>query len=211
MEPNPETNTLPNSDRTQANLGRDESNLDLGLIRLALEASDRDVGMHSAVNVAKEADCSDTAVRKAFKAIKQHIPESLLMKNSKYTDLGKNLCLQYFARPKGVNGAQWVNALAEALASMPESVISEPVEANPKGFWDEVKSSYQQESNALVLSSQSMLSQIRQMNDEDFLGGDEAFDAELQAIRDREYKRQLQREFAAAQGRQTARQHVNGG
>ena len=222
MNPNPNSNPNPNHASNQYepstnlksepnNHSKPEQMFDTSLMRVALEACDRITGAHSAAGLAKEANVSDTAVRKAFKALKQRLPERILMENGKYTDLGKNLVLQYFSRPDTVNGAQWIGYLADLLDALPKSVVAEPTVVDNAAYWQTIQNEHQSTSLTLHTVNSETLAQIHAMNDDDVLGSDDAWEAELQAIRDIEYQRQLKRELAAAEGRQAARNHVRKG
>lgn len=222
MNTNPKSNPQSNLDSNQYEPSTNpksepndhsepEQMFDTSLMRIALEACDRVTGAHSAAGLAKEANVSDTAVRKAFKALKQRLPERILMENGKYTDLGKNLVLQYFSRPNTINGAQWIGYLADLLAALPKSVVAEPTVVDNAAYWKTVQNEHQSTSLTLRTVNSEKLAQIHAMNDDDALGSDDAWEAELQAIRDFAYQRQLDREMAAAEGRQDARNHVRGG
>ena len=181
------------------------------LMRSALESSNRDQGIHSAMQLGKDANVSDTAVRKAFKALKQHLPERILIRDGKYTDLGKNLVLQYFGRPENVNGAQWINCLSDVLASLPETLISEPQDVDYLEQWETARKEHESTSLSLRSESAVNLARYHQLMEDDDFGSDVAWQAELQAIKDLSYTREIQRNLAMAEGKYEAREHLKGG
>lgn len=184
-----------------------ESNQIRTLIELAFKECDRSQGRYTAVAIAGMVKVSDTAVRKAFKALKQVVSEGHLANGSKYTEFCKTLMTQYFQRPPEMNGAEWIYELQSVVGALPEAVVSGPVQSTDS-YWKQRRSELNNQSSALATRSQSMLARIRQENDFEEFGDDEAFEAELQATEELAYERELRRQVAIINGRNKARQDI---
>ncbi|MEM6598971.1 MAG: hypothetical protein AAF635_12585 [Cyanobacteria bacterium P01_C01_bin.69] len=187
-----------------------ESNQSSSTIRTVVEpilkTADRTNGKHTAVAISKVVGKTDTAVRKAQKALKQAIDESLLVNDGRYTDLCKDLMVAYFQRPESTNGAEWINELTQIAGAVPEASVNFPV--NPSLGWDEQKRSEVRQSSAIATRSQALLAQVREFQDLDDIGDDEAFEAERQRREELAYNRELELQLATIKGRTRARQDV---
>lgn len=197
-----------NPSRTQA---EPESNFDRTEIELALAHSNKTEGLYTAVAIANACQVTDTAVRKALKAFKQVLPEELLMAdNKRFTELAQELMFQYFRRPDGMTGAEWIYELRQVVGAMPETTVSEPVPQAGE-FWAKEKGDKQMECTALATRSQVLLAQVQALNDSDELGEDEDFEAEKERRRELAYQRELALRLAEAQGKAQARMDVKRG
>jgi PDZ domain-containing secreted protein len=176
------------------------------LVELAYE-QDRTQGRHTAVAIAAVAKVSDTAVRKAFKAIKQVLSEGLLLVSGKYTDMAKTLMLSYFQRSESMNGAEWISELQAVVGAMPISNVNTPGQGSAE-YWERKQRESMQQSTALATRGQAMLGYVQSQNDIDELGDDDAFEAELTMIRELSYERELRRRVAGIEGRNQARQDI---
>lgn len=203
----PSSNQESNSDRTTV---EPESNQVSSVVRTTVEpllkTTDRVNGKYTAVAVSKIVEKTDTAVRKAQKALKQAIDESFLVVDGRYTELCKSLMVAYFDRPENINGAEWVNELAQIAGALPETSVDLPV--NPALGWDEQKRQEAKQSSAIATRSQALLAQVREFQDLDDIGDDEAFEAERTRREELAYERELQLQLATIKGRARARQDV---
>ena len=204
---NSESNQSTEPEGTESNQFELESQIIRTRIEQALSTLDRTQGRHTAVSVSNEAKVSDTAVRKAFKAIKQVLPEEILVQGSRYTELSRSLMLAYFKRPDWMNGATWINELESVAGALPDPSISSPA-LDASKYWEERQQELGQESSALALRSESLLAYVREQSDLDDLGDEEAFEAELEALRERSYNREVRRQVAVIEGRNQARQDL---
>ncbi|NEQ45599.1 MAG: hypothetical protein F6K00_19470 [Leptolyngbya sp. SIOISBB] len=203
----PNSNQKPNPDRTET---EPESNPVRSTIRTTVEPilknSDTSSGKYTAVAVSKVIGKTDTAVRKAQKALKQAIDESLLVIDGRYTELCKSLMVAYFQRPDSMNGAEWINELTQIAGAVPEASVASPL--NPSIGWDERKRDETRQSSAIATRSQALLAQVREFQDLDDIGDDEAFEAEKNRREELAYERELQLQLATIKGRARARQDV---
>ncbi|HEY9881662.1 MAG TPA: hypothetical protein V6D29_24640 [Leptolyngbyaceae cyanobacterium] len=179
-------------------------------IEHAFKACDRDGNRYTAVAVAAIAKVSDTAVRKAFKALKQVVPEGQLMTASKYTELCKTLMVLYFQRPQTMNGAEWIHELQTVVGAIPESLIQGPT-VNTAHYWKQRQTELGQQTSALATRSQAMLAFVKEQNDLDDLGDEDVFEAELATLKELAYERELRRQIAVIEGRNQARHDVRQG
>jgi len=192
MDNEQDSNAAPNTIRTTVELAYEQ---------------DRTQGRYSAVAISKLADVSDTAVRKAFKAIKQVVSEGFLVVSGKYTEMCKTLMLSYFQRPADMNGAQWINELQSIVGAMPLSNVSGPT-VKTSDYWRQRQDEAQQQSTALSVRSSSLLSYVVAEMDADDLGDEDSFDVELATLKEQAYERELRRQIAVIEGRNQARQDI---
>jgi hypothetical protein len=187
------------------------SNFDRTRIELALTESNKTEGIFTAVAIANASGVSDTAVRKALKAFKQVLPESILMAdNKRLTELAQALMAQYFSRPEGMTGAEWIYELRQVIGALPEAMISPP-SATPNDHWDRVKADQQKECTALATTAESQLERLRSLLDSDDIGEDESFELELKRRRELAYKREIALQLAEVEGRAQARMDIRKG
>lgn len=179
-------------------------------IEQAFQTCDRDGTRYTAVAIAAIARVSDTAVRKAFKALKQVVAENQLVIANKYTDLCKTLMVLYFQRPQTMNGAEWIHELQTVVGAMPQSLIQGPT-VNTAHYWKQRQTELGQQTSALATRSQAMLAFVKEQNDLDDLGDEDAFEAELVTLRELAYERELHRQIALIEGRNQARHDVRQG
>lgn len=200
--------TEPESNQ-DSNHGQTSDGFDSNFIKDLFQACDRATPAFTAVSVALSAGVTDAAVGKARKAIKQVLPEDVIFRDKKFTELGKVLIEQYFQRPEFISGAAWIHKLQKVVGALPTASVDSP--ADPKGFWSSVTQDKKVETSALALRANSMLTQIRELNNYDDIGDDDAFEAELALREQLAYERELALQLAAVRGRAQARQDVRRG
>jgi hypothetical protein len=196
--------TISNFDRTRIELALTESNKTAGIFTAVAMVKDRPA-------IANASGVSDTAVRKALKAFKQVLPEAILMAdNKRLTELAQALMAQYFSRPEGMTGAEWIYELRQVIGALPEAMISPP-SATPNDHWDRVKADQQKECTALATTAESQLERLRSLLDSDDIGEDESFELELKRRRELAYKREIALQLAEVEGRAQARMDIRKG
>ncbi|MBD2261396.1 hypothetical protein [Pseudanabaena sp. FACHB-2040] len=168
---------------------------------------DKADGAFSARELAREFGVSDTAVRKAYKALIQVVSSDLLKADDKFTELGKSLMQAYFQRADQLTGAAWIHGLAEVVGALPEAVTTIPKESVAEN-WKTRKEELEKERGAIVLSAKNKLDALVAEIDADDLGEVEAGEAELELIRERAYEKEMARQLAEIEGRLQARKDI---
>ncbi|HEY9737566.1 MAG TPA: hypothetical protein V6D06_14830 [Trichocoleus sp.] len=168
---------------------------------------DKQRGVYSARELARTFSNSDTAVRKAHKALTQAVSADVMRVDEKFTELGKALMQAYFQRAEQITGAAWIHKLAEVVGALPQSVTAAPKESVADSHKAR-KERLEQQRGAIVLSAQNKLEALVAELEADDFGSDEVDEAEIELARERAYEREMALQIAALEGRMQARKDL---